>query len=169
VVGLIAGQVTLLPYCQRVDSFEPELVTAVEALRELILAGEKYRQMVTAYLGLDTSQTQALSYLYSRGEMGQGELGALLGVNTSTMTALVDRLERDGIAQRRPHPTDRRRLVVDLTDGGRQAIRITGRWFVRAFDHVEPSALPALSVTLTAIAADLRAHAMEMSETTLGR
>jgi DNA-binding MarR family transcriptional regulator len=152
-----------------VDAFEPDLVAAVEALRELILAGEKYRQMVTAYLGLDTSQTQALSYLYGRGEMGQGELGALLGFNTSTMTALVDRLERDGIAERRPHPTDRRRLVVHLTDGGRQAIRITGRWFVRAFDHVDPATLPALTAALTAIAADLRTHALTMSEMTLKR
>ncbi len=151
------------------DSFEPALVDAVEALRELILAGESYRQIVTGFLNLDMSQTQALSYLYSRGEMGQSELGALLGFNTSTMTALVDRLERDGIAERRPHPTDRRRSVVHLTASGRKAIRTTGRWFVRAFDHVEPATLPALTATLTAIAADLRMHAQDMSTTTFKR
>jgi DNA-binding MarR family transcriptional regulator len=148
-----------------VDSFEPALVEAVEALRELILAGEHYRQNVTAYLNLDMSQTQALSYLYSRGDMGQSELGALLGFNTSTMTALVDRLERADIAQRRPHPTDRRRSVVHLTDSGRQAIRTTGRWFVRAFDHVDPGHLPDLTVAFTAIAADLRTHGLHMTNT----
>jgi DNA-binding MarR family transcriptional regulator len=148
-----------------VDSFEPALVEAVEALRELILAGEHYRQNVTAYLNLDMSQTQALSYLYSRGDMGQSELGALLGFNTSTMTALVDRLERADIAQRRPHPTDRRRSVVHLTDSGRQAIRTTGRWFVRAFDHVDPTQLPDLTVAFTAIAADLRTHGLHMTTT----
>ncbi len=148
-----------------VDSVEPSLVEAVEALRELILAGEHYRQHMTAYLNLDMSQTQALSYLYSRGDMGQSELGALLGFNTSSMTALVDRLERDQIAERRPHPTDRRRSVVHLTDSGRQAIRITGRWFVRAFDHVEPAQLPDLTASFTAIAADLRTHGLHMSST----
>ncbi len=152
------------------DSVEPELVKAVEALRELILAGEHYRQMVTGYLNLDTSQTQALSYLYSRGDMGQSELGALLGFNTSSMTALVDRLERDDIAERRPHPTDRRRYVVHLTDAGRKAIRTTGRWFVRAFDHVEAAGLPDLSAALLSIAADLRVHAQDMSDTpSIGR
>lgn len=148
------------------DSYEPDLVNAVEALRELILAGESYRQIVTGFLNLDISQTQALSYLYSRGEMGQSELGALLGFNTSTMTALVDRLERDGVAERRPHPTDRRRSVVHLTAGGRTAIRTTGRWFVGAFDQIEPSTLPALTKALTAIAADLRVHALDMSTAT---
>jgi DNA-binding MarR family transcriptional regulator len=148
-----------------VDSVEPVLVEAVEALRELILAGDQYRQHMTAYLDLDMSQTQALSYLYSRGDMGQSELGALLGFNTSSMTALVDRLERDHIAERRPHPTDRRRSVVHLTDGGRKAMRTTGRWFVRAFDHVEPSQLPDLTAAFTAIAADLRTHGLHMSNT----
>src|SRR6195952_992564 len=126
---------TCLAYCFFVDSFEPALVEAVEALRELILAGETYRQHMTAYLSLDMTQTQALSYLYSRGDMGQSELGALLGFNTSSMTALVDRLERGEIAERRPHPTDRRRRVVHLTDSGRLAGRTTRQWFVRAFDQ----------------------------------
>jgi DNA-binding MarR family transcriptional regulator len=148
-----------------VDSLDPSLVEAVEALRELILAGDHYRQNMTLYLDLDMSQTQALSYLYSRGDMGQSELGALLGFNTSSMTALVDRLERAGIAERRPHPTDRRRSVVHLTDSGRAAIRTTGRWFVRAFDHVDPERLPELTVAFNAIAADLRVHGLHMSAT----
>lgn len=147
------------------DSVDPSVVEAVEALRELILAGDHYRQNMTVYLDLDMSQTQALSYLYSRGDMGQSELGALLGFNTSSMTALVDRLERAEIAQRRPHPTDRRRSVVHLTDSGRKAIRTTGRWFVRAFDHVDPARLPELTAAFHAIAADLRVHGLHMSAT----
>ena len=157
--------VTLLSYDVWVDSFEPAVVEAVEALRELILAGDHYRQNMTAYLNLDMSQTQALSYLYNRGDMGQSELGALLGFNTSSMTALVDRLERAGIAERRPHPSDRRRSVVHLTSSGRQAIRTTGRWFVRAFDHIDASQLPDLTAAFTAIAADLRTHGLHMSST----
>ena len=145
------------------DSVGPDLTAAVEALRELILAGEKYRQATSGYLGLDTSQTQAVSYLYGRGDMGQSELGALLGYNTSSMTALVDRLERDGIAIRVPHPTDRRRLTVRLTDEGRAAVRSTGRWFIGAFDHIQQDALPVVTAALTAIADDLRVNARDIA------
>ena len=142
------------------DSPEPTLVKAAEALRELILAGESYRQVVNGFLKLDTSETSALSYLYSRGEMGPSELGSLLGLNTSTMTAVIDRLERDGIAKRRPHPTDRRRRVVYLTPDGRQSIDSLAQWFVGAFDHVGPGSLPALTAALADIAADLRIHTL---------
>jgi DNA-binding MarR family transcriptional regulator len=95
--------------------------------------------------------------------MGQSDLGALLGYNTSSMTALVDRLERDGIAVRVPHPTDRRRSTVQLTDQGRAAVRITGRWFIGAFDHVEQDSLPAVTAAITAIAEDLRVNAQELA------
>ena len=139
---------------------DPALIDAVAALRELILAGEKYRQTASNYLGLDISETQAVSYLYSRGEIGQSELGALLGYTTSSITALVDRLERDDIARRRPHPTDRRRAIVGLTDHGNDAVRTTGRWFVRAFDHIDRADLPGIVNALSAIAGDLRTHTL---------
>ena len=66
---------------------------AVAALRELILAGEQYRLAAARYLGLTVSESQAISYLMARGPMGQTDLGAALGFNTSSTTALVDRLD----------------------------------------------------------------------------
>src|SRR6478752_6700881 len=132
------------------------MAAAVAALRELILAGEKYRQVASAHLQMDVGQAQAVSYLYSRGPMGQSELGALLGFNTSSITALVDRLERDHIAQRLPHPTDRRRTRVELTDHGWAAVNTIAHWFARAFYHIDSSALPNATSALATIAADLR-------------
>jgi DNA-binding MarR family transcriptional regulator len=131
------------------------LADAAAALRELILAGERYRRAASNYLGLDLSQTQAVSYLYSRGDIGQSDLGALLGYNTSSITALVDRLERDGIARRQPHPTDRRRTVVTLNEHGHDAVATTRQWFLRAFDHIDPQTLPDVTAALSVIAADL--------------
>ena len=142
---------------------DPNLLAAVTALRELILAGKKYRQIASAHLQVDVGQAQAISYLYSRGPMGQNELGALLGFNTSSITALVDRLERDHIARRLPHPTDRRRTRVELTDHGRAAVNTIAHWFARAFDRIEPSALPAVAAALATIAADLRAQTVDLA------
>jgi DNA-binding MarR family transcriptional regulator len=42
-----------------------------------------------------------------------------LGVTSGTVTALVDGLEQDGLVVRVPHPTDRRAIILELTDKGR--------------------------------------------------
>ncbi len=44
-------------------------------------------------------------------------------VTAGNLTGLVDRAERDGVAQRRPDPTDRRLSRVWLTDKGRQLVQ----------------------------------------------
>jgi DNA-binding MarR family transcriptional regulator len=131
------------------------LEDAAQALRELILAGEHYRQAVAGDLQVDISQTQAMSYLHTYGDLGQSELGAMLGYNTSSVTALVDRLERQDLAHRSPHPTDRRRSIVGLTDHGRAVMAGLGSTFVHAFDHISAEVLPDCVSSLRSITADL--------------
>jgi DNA-binding MarR family transcriptional regulator len=43
-------------------------------------------------------------------------------VTTATITAVLDTLERNGYIERRPHPSDRRRLLVHLTANGRRTL-----------------------------------------------
>jgi DNA-binding MarR family transcriptional regulator len=50
----------------------------------------------------------------------QQELGSAMGVDPSTMVSLIDELEAAGLAQRRPHPADRRARAVVLTPKGRR-------------------------------------------------
>ena len=42
-----------------------------------------------------------------------------LGVTSGTVTALVDGLEREALVVRVPHPTDRRAIILELTEKGR--------------------------------------------------
>ncbi|WP_111768500.1 MarR family winged helix-turn-helix transcriptional regulator [Nakamurella deserti] len=140
------------------------LTAAGNALRELALAIEHYRQTASAVLQLDVRQTQAVSYLYSRGAMGQAELAQLLMLNTSSVTALVDRLEAHRIARRTPHPTDRRRFVVELTEEGRSVISDTASFLLGTFDHVDAAELPRLSTVLSTMAQDLRRHTRTLAE-----
>jgi DNA-binding MarR family transcriptional regulator len=143
------------------ERHDPEdLNKATDGLRELILAAEHYRQVVSNDLGLGVSDSQAVSYLFVRGPMGQGELGALLALNTSTMTSLVDRLERSGIAERLDHPTDRRRLIVQLTKSGREIVNQTSEWLRYAFKNIEPAELTDVAASLHTIAEDLRNRAV---------
>ncbi|MBV8528270.1 MAG: MarR family transcriptional regulator [Candidatus Dormibacteraeota bacterium] len=41
---------------------------------------------------------------------------------TGTMTSLIDTLVRRGLVRRLPHPDDRRMLLIDITDAGRDVV-----------------------------------------------
>lgn len=48
--------------------------------------------------------------------MTAGSLAKLTGLTTGAITAVIDRLERAGLARRVPDEDDRRKVVVELTD-----------------------------------------------------
>ena len=63
-----------------------------------------------------------MAALYRRREaLTMSELSRLLLVSNGNATAVVDRLERDGLARRTPAPNDRRTVHVALTDAGLKA------------------------------------------------
>jgi DNA-binding MarR family transcriptional regulator len=55
-------------------------------------------------------------------ERAPGELAAFTMVTTGAMTKRIDRLERDGLVNRRPSTIDGRGRVVALTAAGRELI-----------------------------------------------
>jgi DNA-binding MarR family transcriptional regulator len=70
--------------------------------------------------GLTTARTHLLWELHQLGPSTQQTLAAVLKVSPRNVTGLVDALEAGGFVKRRPHPTDRRALLVTLTElGGR--------------------------------------------------
>jgi DNA-binding MarR family transcriptional regulator len=50
------------------------------------------------------------------------EVSARLTVTSATVTGLLDTLETRGLARRRPHPGDRRSVLVEITDNGRHLL-----------------------------------------------
>jgi DNA-binding MarR family transcriptional regulator len=129
---------------------------AVRHLRAVIIAGESYRLVVAQVTGMGVTETQALSYLAVYGERGQNELATDLGITSGAATALLDRLERRGVAERRNHPRDRRRVVVALTEAGRAVLEMSHKTLAEAFASVPSGELLAVSEGLGRIAADLR-------------
>ncbi|MGE5592651.1 MAG: MarR family winged helix-turn-helix transcriptional regulator [Betaproteobacteria bacterium] len=70
-----------------------------------------------ADLGVTRDQFHALLAL-CKGELTMGELSERLGVSCSTVTDLVDRMERAGLAERVRDEADRRVVRVRITRGG---------------------------------------------------
>ncbi|WP_299983212.1 MarR family winged helix-turn-helix transcriptional regulator [Desulfobacula sp.] len=64
-----------------------------------------------AYLGV-------LLSLWDKDGLKANELGKRAGLEPSTMTGLLDRMERDGLVRRAPDPNDRRANRIHLTQGG---------------------------------------------------
>ena len=76
-----------------------------------------------ATLDLTPASFALLNVLGSRTGANQQEIGTLMGIDPSTMVSLIDGLEDAGLAERRPHPKDRRAREVTLTPKGRRVAK----------------------------------------------
>lgn len=90
----------------------------VQGLRRIVKALHSYSQDVRAAYGLTGPQLWALKTLAREGPLPVGRLAAALAVHQSSISLLLDRLERRGFVRRvRGHP-DRRVVRVELTRRG---------------------------------------------------
>jgi DNA-binding MarR family transcriptional regulator len=136
---------------------------AVSSLRAVILAGEHYRQAISDHVGLGLTETHAISHLVVHGDRGQHELAHDLGLSSGAATALVDRLERQEIAERYPHPTDRRRTLVRLTAKGHAVVQQSDTRLGAALQDVPAADLERVSGLLQAIARRLDEQSQQLS------
>ncbi|AGZ44210.1 MarR family winged helix-turn-helix transcriptional regulator [Actinoplanes friuliensis] len=72
-------------------------------------------------LDLTASEINALANLADARGLTISELGKAVGVRPTTLTSVLDRLERRGHITRGSRPGDRRVVVVELTSDGRKA------------------------------------------------
>jgi DNA-binding MarR family transcriptional regulator len=97
-----------------------------EAERRRVLVAETAR-FASAFLrwiegracgGLTYGRLRLLQALHCGGPAIMRDLGDQLGVSPRNMTAMVDALEDAKLVVRRPHPTDRRATLVELSPSG---------------------------------------------------
>ncbi|MYW95384.1 MarR family transcriptional regulator [Amycolatopsis rubida] len=99
----------------------------------------------------DVSLTQiaALSTLHKCGPLTPGQLAAKEGVQPPSMTRVIAALEEMGFVERRPHPTDGRQAIVELSDDGRtfvrKAISVREAWLDRQLAELGEEELEVLS------------------------
>lgn len=95
----------------------------VRSLRQIIRAVALYSRELQRSRSLTTTQLATLRQLARRGPVSAGELARAISVSQATITGVLDRLERPGLIQRRRDARDRRRVVVELTAAGEDAVR----------------------------------------------
>jgi DNA-binding MarR family transcriptional regulator len=95
--------------------------TVWSTICDLVLDNERRREVSEA-LGLSFGRIRAIRRL-ARRPMSMRELAGALAIDAPYATVVVDDLESQGLVVRKPHPTDRRAKLVDVTRKGRALAR----------------------------------------------
>ncbi|MFJ8014878.1 MarR family winged helix-turn-helix transcriptional regulator [Streptomyces sp. NPDC096339] len=137
------------------SEFVPSDWSALLALQRATHATLQVLAAELADLDLTASEINALANLADGRGRTVSELGAAVGTRPTTLTSVLDRLERRGHITRGSRPGDRRAVLVELTDSGRAAsarIRETITALEnRALDGLAPEALAGLRAALQAL------------------
>jgi DNA-binding MarR family transcriptional regulator len=93
-----------------------ELGEAMQAYQRI---NQSFDDEVGRQLGLNPTDLRCLDWLVDARRSAR-ELSAATGLSSAATTTLIDRLERKGFVRRVPHERDRRQVLVEMTDEGRE-------------------------------------------------
>ena len=79
----------------------------------------QYLSVKLSSLGITPSQYSVLSCLWGRSHATPKQLAEILGIETSTVSGLLDRLQKNGLIDRIVNSEDRREVQVIATQKGR--------------------------------------------------
>lgn len=68
---------------------------------------------------LTPQQFGLLGFLWQKDGLSQAELSERSQIDRTTIGGLIDRLEKEGLVKRLPHPEDRRAYCIRLTEKGK--------------------------------------------------
>lgn len=142
---------------------------ALIALRRILRATELYERDLAQSVGLTPAKLRVLQLLAARGgdSATPTELAGQMGVSQATVTALVDQLEKRGLAVRHRSSEDRRQMRVTVTEAGTEALRVAPnalqQQFVQGFAALEDWEQSMLIANLQRVAAMLNAGALDAS------
>ncbi|RUR02059.1 MarR family transcriptional regulator [Labedella endophytica] len=97
-------------------------------IREIFQLSQRFERRLGASLSVNTTDLAAMEHLMQNGPMTPSELATRLEMSTAATTHVIDRLVAVGHVERRPHPVDRRKIVVIPAPAS----------VARAFDELAP-------------------------------
>jgi DNA-binding MarR family transcriptional regulator len=107
-----------------------------ELVEKVILGARQYgisnvlfRNFVGERLGVNVTDMECLGLLFHKGIATPSELARHTGLSSGATTAMLDRLEKSGLIERRPNPNDRRGTLIVLVESGVERV---GPWFLSA-------------------------------------
>ncbi|WP_138494830.1 MarR family winged helix-turn-helix transcriptional regulator [Paenibacillus pinistramenti] len=97
-----------------------------DSLKLFIVLSKAYRSLMDRAVkdmkqyGLAASEFTILEVLYHKGSFPLQQIGEKVLITSGSMTYNIDKLEKRGLLKRVPSEADRRVILAELTDEGRQ-------------------------------------------------
>jgi len=91
----------------------------VYSIRRLMQAGEHYTKELNKIYNVSAGQINCLLALYENGSLPPSQIAKHVMVNSSTVTGIIDRLEKKDLVKRLRISKDRRVITVELTKNGK--------------------------------------------------
>ena len=111
------------------------LATALRISVSRLARRLRVERQAEGLVSLSDTQLAALAVLDTHAAMTPGELAEHEKVQPPSMTRVISVLEERGLVMRAPHPTDRRQVVLTVTEDGRalvsQARRRRDAWLAK--------------------------------------
>jgi len=89
-------------------------------IRRLMQAEERYSKALERGYHVSSCQIACLLSLYEKGPLPPSQIARDVMVHSSTVTGVIDRLERKGLVLRSRTSADRRVITILLTEAGRR-------------------------------------------------
>lgn len=89
-----------------------------DALDNLIFEQTFQKKIIGKFQELSKNQPMVIKIIGMEGEIMPSTIGKYTGMEKSSLTRMVDDLEKKGIVFRKTDPEDRRKVLVSLTDKG---------------------------------------------------
>jgi DNA-binding MarR family transcriptional regulator len=87
----------------------------IDQVRRSQTANQTFDHAVADLLGINQTDFRCIDIIQRRERITAGDLAREAGLTTGAVTAVIDRLEGAGYARRVADPTDRRRVLVEIT------------------------------------------------------
>ena len=87
-------------------------IRALMAVRDYGVNLTHFRNAMSEWAGLNATDMECLRLLFQKGTATPTELAKHTGLTSGATTAMLDRLEKAGLIERRPNPNDRRGTLI---------------------------------------------------------
>jgi DNA-binding MarR family transcriptional regulator len=139
--------------------------SVIATLRQIIRAIDLQSRNLAKSFGLTGPQIIILKTLAKRPNVMVGEIAREISLSQATVTTILDRLERKGMAEKRRDEADKRRVLVNITPKGMQILEqnpsILQEQFLREFGKLREWEQTQILSTLQRIAGMMRADDIE--------
>ncbi|MBM7632901.1 MarR family winged helix-turn-helix transcriptional regulator [Geomicrobium sediminis] len=101
--------------------------------------------------GLNPTEFAVIELLYNKGDQPVQKIGEKVLIASSSITYVVDKLEKRGYTQRKPCPNDRRITFVSITEEGRSFM-----------DEIFPSHVEAIESIMEGLDSEEKEQAIDL-------